>query len=171
MFSGVATQTNPANPAKAPIPAVASEPPAEAARRTAPAAASPGGAVSAAIGNDPNGVSEETSGPAAKPETGVVEACEENALVSSSEALKALEGESLIERQSAEARLPVQLDVGIPIRDFRVKNLLVLVPGALIESQWEPGEDVPVASGEVQLAWSEFEVVDAQLAVRLTRLI
>jgi hypothetical protein len=29
---------------------------------------------------------------------------------------------------------------------------------------------VPLGSGEVQLAWSEFEVVDTQLAVRITRL-
>jgi hypothetical protein len=29
---------------------------------------------------------------------------------------------------------------------------------------------MPLAAGEVQLAWSEFEVVDTQLAVRVTRL-
>ena len=43
-------------------------------------------------------------------------------------------------------------------------------PGQLIESQWGNGEDVPLASGEVQLAWSEFEVIDTELAVRITRL-
>ncbi len=32
------------------------------------------------------------------------------------------------------------------------------------------GEDVPLSAGDVQLAWSEFEVVDTQLAVRVTRL-
>ena len=92
------------------------------------------------------------------------------ALVASSNALALDEETGLVERQSIEARLPVQLDVGIPIRDFRVKNLLALESGSLIESQWVPGEDVPVVSGEVQVAWSEFEVVDSQLAVRLTRL-
>jgi hypothetical protein len=40
----------------------------------------------------------------------------------------------------------------------------------VIKSQWVHGEDLPLASGDVQLAWSEFEVVDSQLAVRLTRL-
>jgi flagellar motor switch/type III secretory pathway protein FliN len=94
----------------------------------------------------------------------------ENALLAASAALQVPDESGMVERQSVESRLPVQLDVEIPIRDFRVKNLLVLEPGALIQSQWVPGEDVPVASGEVQLAWSEFEVVDAQLAVRLTRL-
>lgn len=66
--------------------------------------------------------------------------------------------------------LPVELDVAVPVRKFRVRNLLALEPGQLIESQWGNGEDVPLASGEVQLAWSEFEVIDAQLAVRITRL-
>jgi flagellar motor switch/type III secretory pathway protein FliN len=94
----------------------------------------------------------------------------DSALVSTSAAVDPAEETGLIERHRVEARLPVQLDVGIPIRDFRVKNLLALEPGSLIESYWAPGEDVPVASGEVQLAWSEFEVVDTQLAVRLTRL-
>ena len=68
------------------------------------------------------------------------------------------------------ARLPVELDVSVPVREFRVRNLLALEPGAVIESQWTHGEDLPVASGHVQLAWSEFEVVDSQLAVRITRL-
>jgi flagellar motor switch/type III secretory pathway protein FliN len=93
-----------------------------------------------------------------------------SALVASTTALDAMDETGLVERQSVEARLPVQLNVGIPIRDFRVKNLLVLEPGSLVESSWVPGEDVPVASGDVQLAWSEFEVVDTHLAVRLTRL-
>jgi len=66
--------------------------------------------------------------------------------------------------------LPVELDVAVPVRQFRVRNLLALQPGHLIESRWGHGEDVPLASGDVQLAWSEFEVIDAQLAVRVTRL-
>jgi flagellar motor switch/type III secretory pathway protein FliN len=68
------------------------------------------------------------------------------------------------------ARLPVELDVSVPVRNFRVRNLLALEPSQLIESGWSHGEDVPLAAGEVQLAWSEFEVADTQLAVRVTRL-
>jgi flagellar motor switch/type III secretory pathway protein FliN len=68
------------------------------------------------------------------------------------------------------ARLPVELDVMVPVREFRVRHLLALTPGQLIESRWGHGEDVPVAAGDVQLAWSEFEVIDTQLAVRITRL-
>jgi flagellar motor switch/type III secretory pathway protein FliN len=50
------------------------------------------------------------------------------------------------------SRLPVEVDVTVPVRDFRVRNLLALAKGQLIESQWGNGEDVP------------------QLAVRVTRL-
>ena len=41
----------------------------------------------------------------------------------------------------------------------------------VVASQWGHGEDVPLGSRDVQLAWSEFEVADTHLAVRLTRLI
>ena len=72
--------------------------------------------------------------------------------------------------KSPVARLPVELDVVVPVRKFRVRHLLALQPGQLIESQWGNGEDVPLAAGAVQLAWGEFEVIDNQLAVRVTRL-
>jgi flagellar motor switch protein FliN/FliY len=80
-----------------------------------------------------------------------------------------VEGEGIV-LSAQVARLPVELDVGVPVRDFRVRNLLALEPGQLIETQWAHGEDLPLAAGVVQLAWSEFEVVDSQLAVRVTRL-
>ena len=68
------------------------------------------------------------------------------------------------------ARLPVELDVSIPVHGFKVRNLLAVRPGEVIETQWVNGEDLPIAAGEVQLAWSEFEVIDTQLAMRVTRL-
>lgn len=67
-------------------------------------------------------------------------------------------------------RLPVELDVSIQVRGFRVRHLLALEAGQIVETAWIHGEDVPLAAGEVLLAWSEFEVVDNQLAVRITRL-
>ncbi len=70
----------------------------------------------------------------------------------------------------AMVRLPVELDVAIPVREFRVRNLLTLELGQVIETDWAHGEDMPLSAGDVQLAWSEFEVVDSQLAVRVTRL-
>lgn len=67
-------------------------------------------------------------------------------------------------------RLPVELDVSIPLRDFRVRDLLALELGRLIESEWGHGVDLPLAAGAVQLAWTEFEVIETELVVRLTRL-
>lgn len=66
--------------------------------------------------------------------------------------------------------LPVTLEVSVPVRDFRLRRLLALSPGQVIETRWNHGDDLPLASGEVQLAWSEFEVVETKLAVRITRL-
>jgi len=68
------------------------------------------------------------------------------------------------------SRLPVELDVGVPIRNFRIRNLIALEPGVVVASQWGQSDDLPVMSGNQPLAWSEFEVVDTHLAVRLTRL-
>lgn len=68
------------------------------------------------------------------------------------------------------ARLPVELDVAVPVPQFRVRNLLALEPGQVIETGWALGADMPLASGQTQLAWSEFEVIDSLLAVRVTRL-
>jgi len=67
-------------------------------------------------------------------------------------------------------RLPVELGVTIPVREFRVRQLLALAPGQVIETQWSHGDDLPLAAGDVQVAWSEFEVVETRLAARVTRL-
>jgi flagellar motor switch protein FliN/FliY len=82
-----------------------------------------------------------------------------------------VETEMLIPPHSVAARLPVEVEVGIPLKGFRVRNLLALGPGVVVASEWGQGEDMPLAAGDVQLAWSEFEVIDTQLAVRLTRLV
>ena len=68
------------------------------------------------------------------------------------------------------SRMPVGLTVAVPIRDFRVRQLLALAAGAVVKTTWSHGEDLPLTAGNVQLAWSEFEVVDVRLAVRVTRL-
>jgi flagellar motor switch/type III secretory pathway protein FliN len=68
------------------------------------------------------------------------------------------------------ARLPVELDVSVAVRGFRVRDLLTLEAGRLIESRWGSGIDVPLAAGGVELAQSEFEMVETRMAVRITRL-
>lgn len=67
-------------------------------------------------------------------------------------------------------RLPVELDVAIPVRGFKVRNLVALGKGTVVESQWGHAEDVPLAAPGAQLAWCEFEVIETRLAVRVTRL-
>ena len=69
------------------------------------------------------------------------------------------------------AKLPLQLDLCIPLPSFRVQNLLTLEKGQVIESAWSHTEDLPLWSGGVHLVWTEFEVVDQKLAVRVTRLV
>jgi flagellar motor switch protein FliM len=96
------------------------------------------------------------------------EIAEERALIPSARLQEAEEG---IKLTPAIARLPVELDVSIPVRGFRVRSLLALEPGAVIETQWGHGEDMLLAAGDVQLTWCEFEVVETALAVRVTRLV
>lgn len=68
-------------------------------------------------------------------------------------------------------RLPVEIDVAVPIREFRVRDLLTLTVGTVVTSQWVQGDDLPLAAPGAQLAWTEFEVIDQRLAVRITRLV
>jgi flagellar motor switch protein FliN/FliY len=81
------------------------------------------------------------------------------------------DGEGAVGINPLVARLPVEVDVAVPIRKFRVRNLLALAVGAVIPSQWLHGEDMPLAARGAQLAWAEFEVIDQKLAIRITRLI
>lgn len=95
------------------------------------------------------------------------EAAAEKALVPQGRASDEVE---VVAPSNPVARLPVEMDVAIPVREFRVRNLLTLRPGEVIETQWVNGEDIPLAAGDVKVAWTEFEVLESQLAVRITRL-
>jgi flagellar motor switch protein FliN/FliY len=68
------------------------------------------------------------------------------------------------------SRLPMLLCAGIPLHKFRVKDLLAIKPGQMIQSDWASTQDVPLKVGGVQLSWIEFEVVEQKMAARLTRL-
>jgi flagellar motor switch protein FliN/FliY len=108
---------------------------------------------------------------AGTPGSQIAVAAQDRALVPASAATENADADTNAKAFGAQiARLPVELDVSIPLRDFRVRNLLALEPGRLIESEWSNGVDLPLAAGKVQLAWSEFEVMDSDLVVRLTRL-
>ena len=69
-------------------------------------------------------------------------------------------------------RLPIGVDVAIPIRKFRVRNLLALTVGAVILIAVGTGRG-PASGGQRRAVGMglEFEVVDQKLAVRITRLV
>jgi flagellar motor switch protein FliN/FliY len=66
--------------------------------------------------------------------------------------------------------LPCTLTVEIPIPDFRVSDLVRLAPGKIIATRWTVGIDVPLLINGELIAWSEFEIVQSRLAIRLTEL-
>lgn len=67
-------------------------------------------------------------------------------------------------------RLPMQADVLVKVHSFRVQDLLSMEKGTVVETVHEHTQDVPVRCGGALLLWSEFEVLDQRLAVRVTRL-
>lgn len=67
--------------------------------------------------------------------------------------------------------LPIALMVGLPVPQFRVRDLLALEPGGVVVTQWPHGEDLPLSAGDVQLAWVDVEMVEQKMSVRLTRLL
>ena len=99
-------------------------------------------------------------------EPGVVESARQEALVPCPKTL----GQEPLRLSLPAGRLPVELDVAVPVREFRVRDLVDLQVGQVVETQWEHTGDLPLAAGDVQLAWSEFEVLDARLGLRLPRL-
>jgi flagellar motor switch protein FliN/FliY len=67
-------------------------------------------------------------------------------------------------------RLPCLLTVEISVPGFTVADLVHLERGRVIASHWTVGQDVPLRVNDQLVAWSEFEVVQNHLAVRLTEL-
>ncbi|HEY8998552.1 MAG TPA: FliM/FliN family flagellar motor switch protein [Edaphobacter sp.] len=68
------------------------------------------------------------------------------------------------------SRLSMPVSAEIPVANFKVRNLLALEAGQLVQSAWSETEDVRIVAAGVQAGWSEFEVEEQKLLVRLTRL-
>jgi flagellar motor switch/type III secretory pathway protein FliN len=68
------------------------------------------------------------------------------------------------------AGLPVQLNVSVPVRQFRVRDLLQMEQRTVIASRWMATADVPLSCDGVQLSWGEFETVSGKIGIRLTML-
>lgn len=69
------------------------------------------------------------------------------------------------------SRLMVMMAVEVPLPSFKVQHLLGLAVGQVFESASPDTEDVPLKVGDIQLGWTEFEVVEHKVALRLTRLV
>jgi flagellar motor switch/type III secretory pathway protein FliN len=67
-------------------------------------------------------------------------------------------------------RMPLQLDVMVSVKSFRVGDLLALSRSGVLETVHEHAQDLPIRCGRTVLMWGEFEVVEQKLAVRITRL-
>jgi hypothetical protein len=65
---------------------------------------------------------------------------------------------------------PTLLAVAIPLCGLRVRDLIALRPGQIAGTTWNFTDDVPLATGSLQLAWGEFDVLNGNIAFRLTRL-
>jgi flagellar motor switch protein FliM len=68
------------------------------------------------------------------------------------------------------AQLRVTLRAGVALNRFRVRDLLTLSEGQVFESLSPDTDDVSLLVGQVQVGWSEFEVLEQRMALRLTRL-
>lgn len=78
--------------------------------------------------------------------------------------------QELLRGESQVSGLSMQLDVTVPIPEFRIEDLLTLEKGTVVEARWPHTDSVPVWCGGAQLVWAEFEVRGQKLAVRVTRL-
>jgi len=66
--------------------------------------------------------------------------------------------------------LPCQFTIDVPVSGFTVGDLVRLTRGKIVSTSWTVGQDVPLRINDELIAWSEFEVVQNHLAVRLTEL-
>jgi len=76
----------------------------------------------------------------------------------------------LAERWVRVGLLPCLLTVEISAPGFTVADLVGLERGRIVATRWTVGQDVPLLVNGELIAWSEFEVVQNLLAVRLTEL-
>ncbi|MBZ5706037.1 MAG: FliM/FliN family flagellar motor switch protein [Acidobacteriia bacterium] len=64
--------------------------------------------------------------------------------------------------------LPCELTLDLPLPGFKVRDLLRLDAGSVLDSGWKVGADLPLRVNGTLIAWSEFEVVAERLAARVT---
>ena len=66
--------------------------------------------------------------------------------------------------------LPCSLTVEVPVPGFTIADLLKMSAGTVIASGCGAMSDVPLRVNGQLIAWTEFDVVEDRLAVRITEL-
>ena len=67
--------------------------------------------------------------------------------------------------------LPCQLSVALEIPEFTIRDLLSLDCNSLVNARRREGAHVPILVNDVMVGWAEFDVIDGQLAVRMTEML
>jgi len=66
--------------------------------------------------------------------------------------------------------VPCLLSLEVPVTHFTVGDLLRLKKGSIVETASHQASDIPLRANGLLIAWTEFEVIGNQLAVRITEL-
>jgi flagellar motor switch/type III secretory pathway protein FliN len=64
--------------------------------------------------------------------------------------------------------LPCMLTLELPVVNFTIADLMKLAPGAIVETACHHTSDVPLRVNQLLIGWTEFDVIDDHLAVRIT---
>jgi len=66
--------------------------------------------------------------------------------------------------------LPCNLSLELPVVHFTIGDLLTLTTGSVIATSCHQTGDLPLRVNGLLIGWTEFEVIDDRLAVRMTEL-
>lgn len=64
--------------------------------------------------------------------------------------------------------LPCTLTVDLPVPHFTIGDLLALTEGSIVETACHHTSDLPLRVNKLLIGWTEFNVVEDRLAVRIT---
>ena len=71
-------------------------------------------------------------------------------------------------RSTALPWLPCTLTLEVPVVHFTIADLLALKEGSIVETACHHTSDVPLRVNQLLIGWTEFEVIEDHLAVRIT---
>ncbi len=66
--------------------------------------------------------------------------------------------------------LPCDLTLDLPLAHFRVRDLVQLRVGAVVETCYSRGAEIPLRANGELIGWAEFEPVGDHIGVRITEL-